>query len=391
MSNTTDVSVGVIVVAGGRGTRAGTAVPKQLIELGGRTVLQRSVAAFDAHPATTTIVVVVPADLLGDARALVGPTRVECRVTAGGARRQDSVRAGLEAMPQGPAVVLVHDAARPFVDAALIDRVIAATLRTGAVVPAVPARDTVKRVPSSGHLVAGTIPREEVWLAQTPQGFRRAVLEEAVALGASGIEATDEATLAERAGRPVEVVAGDERNAKITTADDVMKAKQQFEQTPRVGTGYDLHRLVAGRTLVLAGEVLPFEAGPLGHSDGDVVCHALADAMFGAIGAGDIGQHFSNTDPRWKDVAGLDLLGRSVAILAERGWRPANVDVTVILERPKLVPHLAAIRHNLAGVLGLGIEQVSVKGKTNEGVDAVGRGEAIAAHAVAMLVPGVSS
>jgi 2-C-methyl-D-erythritol 4-phosphate cytidylyltransferase/2-C-methyl-D-erythritol 2,4-cyclodiphosphate synthase len=239
--------------------------------------------------------------------------------------------------------------------------------------------------------VAGTIPREEVWLAQTPQGFRRAVLEEAVALGASGIEATDEATLAERAGRPVEVVAGDERNAKITTADDVMKAKQQFEQTPRVGTGYDLHRLVAGRTLVLAGEVLPFEAGPLGHSDGDVVCHALADAMFGAIGAGDIGQHFSNTDPRWKDVAGLDLLGRSVAILAERGWRPANVDVTVILERPKLVPHLAAIRHNLAGVLGLGIEQVSVKGKTNEGVDAVGRGEAIAAHAVAMLVPGVSS
>jgi 2-C-methyl-D-erythritol 4-phosphate cytidylyltransferase/2-C-methyl-D-erythritol 2,4-cyclodiphosphate synthase len=294
-------------------------------------------------------------------------------------------------MPEGPSVVLIHDAARPFVDAALIERVIVAARRTGAAVPAVQARDTVKRVPVSGHLVAGTIAREEIWLAQTPQGFRRHVLEEAVALGASGVDATDEAMLAERAGRPVEVVEGDDRNVKITTADDVMKAKQQFGQTPRAGTGYDLHRLVAGRTLVLAGEVLPFEAGPLGHSDGDVVCHALADAMFGAAGAGDIGQHFSNTDPRWKDVAGLDLLGRSVAILAERGWRPANVDVTVILERPKLVPHLQAIRRNLAAVLGLDIEQVSVKGKTNEGVDAVGRGEAIAAHAVAMLVPGASS
>lgn len=391
MSSTTETSVGVILVAGGRGTRAGTAIPKQLIELGGRTVLQRSVAAFDAHPDVGVIVVVVPADLLNEAPALVGSTRVVCLFTAGGDRRQDSVRAGLEAMPERASVILVHDAARPFVDASLIDRVILAARRTGAVVPAVPARDTVKRVPAGGPLVAATLPRDEIWLAQTPQGFTRQVLVDAVALGASGVEATDEAMLAEQAGRPVEVVQGDDRNVKITTADDVTKAKQQFEQTPRVGTGYDLHRLVAGRTLVLAGQVLPFEAGPLGHSDGDVVCHALADAMFGAIGAGDIGQHFSNTDPRWKDVAGLDLLGRSVAILAERGWRPANVDVTVVLERPKLVPYLAAIRQNLAAVLGLAVEQVSVKGKTNEGADAVGRGEAIAAHAVAVLVPGGAS
>jgi 2-C-methyl-D-erythritol 2,4-cyclodiphosphate synthase len=170
-----------------------------------------------------------------------------------------------------------------------------------------------------------------------------------------------------------------------------MKAKLQFEPVLRVGTGYDLHRLVAGRPLMLAGEVLPFEAGPLGHSDGDVVCHALADAMFGAIGAGDIGQHFPNTDPRWKDVAGLDLLGRSVALLGERGWRPSNVDVTVILERPKLLPHLPSIRQNLASVLGLDVDRVSVKGKTNEGVDAVGRGEAIAAHAVVTVASGSAS
>jgi len=384
----TDARVGVIIVAGGRGVRAGTAVPKQLVDLGGRTVLQRSVAAFDAHPAVATVVVVLPPDLLPEAPALVGPTRAVCLFAPGGTRRQDSVRAGLAAMPAEIAVILVHDAARPFVDAALIDRVIAAAERTGAVVPAVPARDTVKRVPAGRPLVTETIPRDEIWLAQTPQGFTREVLEAAVALGASGVEATDEAMLAEKAGRPVEVVPGDERNGKITTADDVMKAKQQFDTAPRVGTGYDLHRLVEGRTLVLAGEVLPFAAGPLGHSDGDVVCHALADAMFGAVGAGDIGQHFSNIDPRWKDIAGLDLLGRSVTLLAERGWRAANVDVTVILERPKLVPHLPAIRANLAAVLGLAVEQVSVKGKTNEGVDAVGRGEAIAAHAVALMVPG---
>ncbi|ODS56357.1 MAG: hypothetical protein ABS36_08165 [Acidobacteria bacterium SCN 69-37] len=381
----TDPRVGVIIVAGGRGIRAGTPRPKQLIDLGGRTVLQRSVAAFDAHPAVSELVVVLPAELLPDAAVIVGRTARRCRYAEGGARRQDSVRSGVAALSSGVSIVLIHDAARPFVDRALIDRVIEAAARTGAAVPAVAARDTVKRVPADQRLVAATLPREEIWLAQTPQGFTRAVLDEIVALGASGVEATDEAMLAERAGRPVEVVVGDARNDKITTADDVMRAQQQFEATPRVGTGYDLHRLVAGRPLVLAGEMLPFEAGPLGHSDGDVVCHALADAMFGAMGAGDIGQHFPNTDPRWKDVAGLDLLARSVAMAAERGWQPANVDVTVILERPKLVPHLPVIIGNLARVLGLDVSCVSVKGKTNEGVDAVGRGEAIASHAVVVM------
>ncbi len=382
------MSVGVIIVAGGRGARAGGAVPKQLVDLGGRTVLQRSIAAFDAHPDVATIVVVLPAELLPEAAGLMGTTRVPVRAVAGGTRRQDSVRAGVDALAAEATVVLVHDAARPFVDSGVIDRVIAATAGAGAVVPAVAARDTIKRVAGRTSLVTETIPRDEVWLAQTPQGFTRDVLVEAVALGASGVEATDEATLAERAGHAVAIVPGDERNVKITTADDLEAARMQYAGTSRIGTGYDLHRLVAGRRLVLAGEVLPSETGPLGHSDGDVVCHALADAMFGAAGAGDIGQHFSNTDPRWKDVAGLDLLARTVAIVAERGWRVANVDVTVILERPKLVPHLAAIRGNLAAVLGIELAQVSVKAKTNEGVDAVGRGEAIAAHAVALVVPG---
>jgi 2-C-methyl-D-erythritol 2,4-cyclodiphosphate synthase len=153
-----------------------------------------------------------------------------------------------------------------------------------------------------------------------------------------------------------------------------------------VGTGYDLHRLVAGRPLVLAGVVLPADVGPDGHSDGDVVCHALVDAIFGAAALGDIGRHFPNTDARWKDAAGLDLLARGIAIVGEHGWRPASADVTVVLERPKLVPHIDEIRRRLAAVLGVEVTAVSVKGKTNEGVDAVGRGEAIAAHAVAVLV-----
>lgn len=380
--------VGVVLVAAGRGTRLGGAVPKQLLELGGRTVLRWSVEAFDRHPDVGTIVVVLPAELVADAPHLVGPTQRPCLVAAGGARRQDSVGAGLATLPPDVDVVLVHDAARPFVDQALIDRVLAAVARTGAAVPAVAAQDTVKRVETDRMIVAETVPREQVWLAQTPQGFSRSVLERCVTLGQRGTDATDEAMLAERLGLPVEIVRGDRRNFKITTTDDLMTARQTMDLAPRVGTGYDLHRLVPERVLVLAGVVVPFDRGPLGHSDGDVVCHALTDAILGAAGAGDIGQHFPNTDSRWKDAAGLDLLSRAVGIVAAAGWRPWNVDVTVILERPKLLPHLPEIRRRLAEALGVPVERVSVKGKTNEAVDAVGRGEAIAAHAVALLVPG---
>lgn len=385
------MTVGVIIVAAGRGERLGGAVPKQLLDLGGRTILRRSVEAFDSHPAVKAIVIVLPHDMMADAASCVGEGVMGSYIcVAGGARRQDSVGAGLRAMPAHIDLLLIHDAARPFADAPLIDRVIAAAERTGAVVPAVQARDTVKRVGPDRPMVEETIPRDRIWLAQTPQGFRRDVLEQAVAFGQAGVEATDEAMLVERMGLPVEVVAGDDRNVKITTVDDLMAARQMFAATPRVGTGYDLHRLVPGRALVLAGVELPFERGPDGHSDGDVVCHALTDALFGAAGAGDIGQHFPNTDPRWKDAAGLDLLARALVIVSGLGWRPANVDVTVVLERPKLVPHLPAIRGGIARVLGVDVGQVSVKGKTNEGVDAVGRGEAIAAHAVAVLVSGAS-
>ncbi len=255
-------------------------------------------------------------------------------------------------------------------------------------VPAIPVRDTVKRVDRASRLITATIPRDEVWLAQTPQGFRRDVLRAAVALGTAGSEATDEAMLAEQAGHPVKIVDGETENMKITTPQDLAAARNRFStgSDARVGTGYDLHRLEAGRPLVLAGVVVPFEKGPVAHSDGDVLCHSLVDAILGAAGAGDIGRHFPNTDAAWKDAPGLDLLARSLEIVQRLGWSVANADITIVLERPKLATHVPQITERLAATLGIPRDRVSVKGKTNEGVDAVGRGEAIAAHAVVMLV-----
>jgi 2-C-methyl-D-erythritol 4-phosphate cytidylyltransferase/2-C-methyl-D-erythritol 2,4-cyclodiphosphate synthase len=376
----------VILVAAGRGVRAGGNTPKQLPDLGGQTMLQRSVAACDAHPDVDELVVVLPAEWVGQGPALVGATRAQCHVVAGGERRQDSVRAGFAAVQSSARIVLVHDAARPFVSRTVIDRVVAAAGETGAAVPAVQASDTVKRIGTDGRrFVSETVPRSQVWLAQTPQGFRREVLAAAIAASAGQNEATDEAQLVEWMGGQVQVVDGDARNVKVTTADDVARARAEWVGQSRVGTGYDLHQLTSGRALVLAGVTVPSPLGPIAHSDGDVVCHALTDAILGAAGAGDIGQQFPDTDARWKDAPGLDLLARAVSIVREQGWRVVNVDVSVLLERPKLLPHVPAIRANLAETLGVQTDAVSVKGKSNEKVDAVGRGEAIASHAVVLL------
>ncbi len=385
------MSIGVIVVAAGRGQRLGGAVPKQLLEIGGHSLLRRSVSVFDGHPDVSEVVVVLPQDLVESGASLVGHTFRTCRFVAGGDRRQDSVRHGLGALSPAVDLILIHDAARPFADRELVTRVIRAATDVGAAVPGIQAKDTVKRVEAGAGLVSESIPREEVWLAQTPQGFRRQVLEDAVALGATDFTATDEAMLAERSGYPVAMVRGDERNTKITTADDLARARAMAPgAAPRVGTGYDLHRLVEGRELVFAGVVIPFERGPHAHSDGDVICHALVDAMLGAAGAGDVGRHFPNTDPQWKNAAGLDLLARTMGIVSAAGWRCVSADITVVLERPKLAPQVDQIRQILADALGVAVSAVGLKGKTNEGVDAVGRGEAVAAHAVAVLVPEVS-
>ena len=384
--------VTAIIAAGGAGLRLGAGVPKQLLEVGSHSILQRSVSAFGSHPDVTDVIVALPAELAA-APPIEAGDRWGFSVVAGGARRQDSVANAFKAIDPRTEIVLIHDAARPLVTDDLISRTIDAAAEHGAAIAAQPVSDTVKRVRRAPGVVAivETIPRESIFLAQTPQGFRVDVLREAIALGESGVEATDEAALAERAGHVVHIVEATAMNLKITTSDDLAEARRRLSNdamvitAERVGTGYDLHRLVEGRPLVLGGVAIPAERGSLGHSDADVVCHAATDAILGAAALGDIGRHFPDSDQRWKDASSLDLLRQAVAMVHEAGFRVVNLDAVVILERPKIAPHLEEIRAQLAAVLEILVERVSVKGKTNEGVDAVGRGEAIAAHAVALL------
>ena len=382
------MQVTAIIAAAGEGRRVGAAVPKQLLEIGGRTILERSVEAFASHPEVQEVIVVLPRGLAAAPGLLRSPN---VRVVEGGARRQDSVANAFDAVAPSAEVIVIHDAARPFVTAEMISRAIRAAAEHGAAIVAQPAQDTVKRVGrrNGGTCIVETLPRDAIFLAQTPQAFRRDVLQSAIALGRAGTDATDEASLAEAAGHAVHVVEGTARNVKITTAEDLAWARTRTEGAhaapARVGTGYDLHRLVDGRPLILGGVEVPCERGALGHSDADVICHSATDAILGAASLGDIGRHFPDSDPAWKDASSLELLRKAVALVQAAGFRVVNLDVVVILERPKIATFLPRIRERLAEVLQIEVERISVKGKTNEGMDAVGRGEAIAAHAVALL------
>jgi 2-C-methyl-D-erythritol 4-phosphate cytidylyltransferase / 2-C-methyl-D-erythritol 2,4-cyclodiphosphate synthase len=398
--------VSAIIAAGGRGRRLGAAVPKQALELGGRPMLQWSVEAFLACARVNEVIVVVPPEWVDAPPEYL--RRQGVRLVAGGDRRQDSVANGLDAVSAGSEVVVVHDAARPFVDDATIGRVIDAAAEAGAAIVAAPARDTIKWAPrgpgdeAAPRLVERTLRRDSIYLAQTPQAFRCEVLREAVALGRRGVDATDEAALAEQAGHAVRVVEGGVRNMKVTTGEDLViaeallnaesKAERHHGGRPdggaastRIGSGYDLHRLVDGRSLVLGGVTVPFERGLAGHSDADVLCHAITDAVLGAAAAGDIGQHFPDTDEQWRGASSIELLRQAMNVVRRAGYRLVNVDATIIAERPKLGPHRAAIVASIAGALGVPGHAVSVKAKTNEGVDATGCGAAIAVHAVALL------
>jgi 2-C-methyl-D-erythritol 4-phosphate cytidylyltransferase/2-C-methyl-D-erythritol 2,4-cyclodiphosphate synthase len=380
--------VTAIIAAAGEGRRLGAVVPKQLLEIGGRSMLERSIAAFVSHPRVSDVIVVLPEALAAQPPAWLRGAGSSVQVVAGGERRQDSVARGFDRVPGTAEIVLVHDAARPFVSVELISRAIDGAVRHGAVIAAVPAHDTIKRVAPGGDAIVETLPREAIYLAQTPQAFRRDVLREAVALGRSGVAGTDEAALAERAGHVVRVIEGESRNVKITTGEDLEAARRTTApaSASSVGIGYDLHRLVDGRALVLGGVTLPSDRGALGHSDADVVCHAVTDAVLGAARAGDIGRLFPDTDPAWKDASSLELLRAAVALVGQRGFTVSNVDVVVILEQPTIAPHRQLIEQRVADALGVNAARVSVKAKTNEGMDAVGRREAIAAHAVALLV-----
>lgn len=410
--------VAVIIAAGGRGVRFGGARPKQWLELGGLTILARSVAAFDRHQQVQELVIVLPPGTLASGEFEKPAAAKPLRFVEGGARRQDSVANGFAAISDETEIVLVHDAARPLVSAEIISRTIAAAAESGAAIAAVPVHDTVKETVRRDQqtVIARTLPRETLYLAQTPQGFRRDVLAAAIALGQGSDEeaaATDEAMLAERAGYTVAIVAGDPNNLKITTEGDLRRAEAitldplasrgeqdspearpapparaggQSGGTMRIGLGYDLHRLVEGRPLILGGVRIPYERGLLGHSDADAVCHAVTDAILGAANLGDIGRLFPDTDPAWKDANSLMLLADAYSRVRAAGWLVSNLDIVVIAQRPKIGPHAAAIAASLARVLETTPDAISVKGKTNEGVDAIGQGEALAVQAVTLLV-----
>jgi len=395
------MSVSAIIAAGGRGVRLGSDRPKQFVDLGGgRTMIDMSVEALLACPDVSEIVVAVPPAMAAEGSAALFPRASRTKpstpivVAPGGERRQDSVASAFARIAPSASIVVIHDAARPFVSANLIARTIQAARAHGAAVAAVPVVDTVKqagpRGDGAGRIVRATLPRDAIFLAQTPQAFHRDILAQALA-SSQDLSVTDEATLVERAGFDVHIVEGEAANIKVTTKEDLSEARARIDGRAagagvmRIGTGYDLHRLVEGRPLRLAGVTIPFERGLLGHSDADIVCHAVTDAILGAANAGDIGRLFPDTDPRWKDADSLQLLRGAVETIQTAGYTVGNVDVTVIAERPKLLPYLDAMRANLADALGVDATAVSVKGKTNEQVDATGRGEAMACHAVALL------
>jgi 2-C-methyl-D-erythritol 4-phosphate cytidylyltransferase/2-C-methyl-D-erythritol 2,4-cyclodiphosphate synthase len=375
--------LGAIVAAGGAGQRAGVA--KQWLVLGGESVLRRSARLFAECGLVDELVAVVPPGEEPRAAAELAGLATPVRVVAGGAQRADSVRNGLAALAGCP-VVLIHDAARPFATPELVRRVAEAAARDGAALAAQPATDTVKRA-SGGEIprVAATLDRREVWLAQTPQGFRRDLLLRAyAAAGEEASSATDESGLVERLGAPVTLVPGGPANFKITTPEDVERARALTELPFATGVGYDTHRFAPGRKLILGG-VEHDGDGLLGHSDADVCAHAIGDAILGAAGLGDLGRHFPDTDPRWKGVSSLALLREISAKAAEHGWRVGNADVTLAAKRPKIAPRAEEMRARLAEALGVPPSQVNVKATTGEGMGFVGRGEGIAAHAVVLL------
>lgn len=395
--------VSAILAAGGRGTRLGAATPKQLLIVGDRPILQRSFETLDAHDTIHEIVIALPAEMAASPPPFLISSRKPVRIVDGGPRRQDSVARAFARTAVEADVIVIHDAARPFASADLFSRVIAAASKGGAAIAALQAQDTVKEATTAAgiHIVARTIRRDSVYLAQTPQAFTRHVLADAI-LQANALTATDESALAEQAGHPVRLVEGEAANIKITTEHDLRvsellagtaRSRDRSHPVMRVGTGYDLHRLEPGRKLIIGGVEIPHDMGLIGHSDADVLCHAITDAILGAAAQGDIGRHFPDTDPAFKGADSIDLLKRAAEIVRSAGFLISNVDAVVIAERPKLSPHVDAMRRTLADAMSIDATAISVKGKTNEKVGALGRNEAIAVHAVAMLVrspePGV--
>jgi 2-C-methyl-D-erythritol 4-phosphate cytidylyltransferase/2-C-methyl-D-erythritol 2,4-cyclodiphosphate synthase len=378
-----------IIVAAGRGLRAGSGGPKQYRTIGGQTVISRAMEPFCRHPQIFAVQPVVNPDDATMFNEAVCDMRYQ-PPAAGGATRQASVRAGLEALAsQSPDIVLIHDAARPFVTAAVISRAIDAAALTGAAVPAIAVTDTIKLVGEAGHVEA-TPERARLRIAQTPQSFRYDVILDAHRRAArqGRDDFTDDAALAEWAGLTVATFEGDPANMKLTTPEDFVREEARLGAVlgdVRTGSGYDVHAFGDGDHLMICGVRVPHTKGFLAHSDGDVGLHALVDAILGALADGDIGSHFPPSDPQWKGAASHQFLKYAVDRVTARGGRIAHLDVTLICERPKIGQYRDAMRARIAEITGLNLSRVAVKATTSERLGFTGREEGIAAMASATI------
>ncbi|WP_315898489.1 bifunctional 2-C-methyl-D-erythritol 4-phosphate cytidylyltransferase/2-C-methyl-D-erythritol 2,4-cyclodiphosphate synthase [Vannielia litorea] len=375
--------IAALIVAAGRGTRAGGAIPKQYQSLGGMPLLARTVGVFAAHEKVASVTVVIGAedDALAEAALPEGVARV-----VGAESRAGSVEAGLAALPEEASHVLIHDGARPLVSKALISRVIQALEDADGAAPALAVTDALWR--AEGARVTGVQPRDGVWRAQTPQGFALAPIR--AAHEAFQGEAADDVEVALAAGIEVALVPGEERNLKVTHPEDFARAERLLKEDQmdiRVGNGFDVHRFGPGDHVVLCGVQVPHGRGLQGHSDADVGMHAVTDAIYGALAEGDIGQHFPPSDPQWKGAASEIFLKHAVGLAGERGFALGNVDLTLICERPKIGPQAQAMRVEMARIIGCDLGRVSVKATTSERLGFTGREEGIAAMATVVLVP----
>ncbi len=379
-----------IILAAGRSERFGGSVNKVLAPLGGKPLLCYSLSTFQECESIAGIVLVISPQDEQEIHRIVRDFPKVKRITYGGATRQESVGAGLAQIPSEASLLAIHDGARPFVTPVMIAETLRAAEETGASVIGYPVTDTIKEVKREGEILR-TLPREALWAVQTPQCFRTEVFREAYRKACQeNFLATDDVALVERMGRPIKVVRGPTWNLKVTTQEDREVAEALLkrwgkEMAWRVGYGYDVHRLVEGRPLILGGVVLSEEKGLEGHSDADALLHAIMDALLGACGLPDIGHLFPNTDPAYKGVSSLSLLKEVYRQITEKGWVPVNLDVTVIAQWPKIAPYIPAMREKIAQTLNLAPDQIGIKATTPEGLDALGRGEGIAVHAVASV------
>jgi 2-C-methyl-D-erythritol 4-phosphate cytidylyltransferase/2-C-methyl-D-erythritol 2,4-cyclodiphosphate synthase len=376
-----------IVVAGGAGMRMGGNVPKQFLLLGGRPIVDRTISALAASPQIDGILLALPPPLPGDVKASYRGRPKVLQVVDGGAERQDTVRIALAAVPGEAEVILVHDAVRPFVSRDLLARCVELAREHGAVVPVVPVRETVKEWDRKRKTLS-TVDRSLLYRAQTPQAFRAGILREAYEkAGAAGHRGTDDASLVEAAGYPVTPIPGEEANIKITIPEELRMAGGLLREEAdfRIGLGGDAHRLVEGRELWLGGVKVEHGKGLLGHSDGDVLLHAIADALYGAMGDRDIGHHFPPDREETRGIPGRKILEHACGRMEELGYTLVGLDAVVVCEEPRIAPIAQTLRASIAEILSVPAERVSLKGKTTEGMGFEGRREGISAWAVALL------